>query len=111
MHAPRNLHAVKRIFRYLQGTFTFGLFLHSISSPTVVIAYSYANWVGCPDTCRYAIGYIVFLGKNLISWRSKKQPTVSISSTEAEQRVVAYTAAKLFGSGNFLLFLAIFFNV
>ncbi|XP_021725051.1 uncharacterized protein LOC110692353 [Chenopodium quinoa] len=96
MHAPRttHLHALKRIFRYLRGTSEYGLFLHSTGSPTIVIAYLDTDWAGCPDGRRSTIGYAVFLGKNLISWRSKKQPTVSKSSTEAEYRAVAYTAAE-----------------
>ena len=111
MHAPRttHLHAVKWIIRYLQGTLDLGLFLYSSSSPTVVIAYSDADWAGCPNTRRSST--TVFLGKNIISWRLKKQPTASKSSIEAEYRAVAYTTAELFGSSNFLLTLAIFFIV
>ncbi|CAH9140808.1 unnamed protein product [Cuscuta epithymum] len=93
MHAPRTTHllAVKRIYRYLQGTLTEGLWLRKGGDPSLVIAYSDADWAGCPDSCRSTTGYAIFLGDNLISWRSKKQPTVSKSSTEAEYRAVAYT--------------------
>lgn len=82
MHAPRtnHFHAVKSFFRYLQGTLTFSLFLHSNNSPTVIIAYSDADWVVCPDTRGSTSGYVIFLGKNLISLRSKKQPSVSKSA-------------------------------
>ncbi|XP_057247431.1 uncharacterized mitochondrial protein AtMg00810-like [Beta vulgaris subsp. vulgaris] len=91
------------------GTLNFGIFLYSSSSPTVVISYSDVDWAGCPNTCRSTTGYVVFLGKNLISWRSKKQPIVSKSSTKAKYRVVAYIAAEtiwlkklLADIGNFL---------
>ena len=66
MHAPRiiHLHVVERIFRYLQGTLDFGLFLYVSKSPTVVIAYSDADLAGRPDTRRSTTGYVVFLGKS-----------------------------------------------
>ncbi|CAH9114185.1 unnamed protein product, partial [Cuscuta epithymum] len=93
MHAPRTSHllAVKRIYRYLQGTSKHGLWLRSDKNISVIVAYSDADWAGCPDSSRSTTGYAIFLGTNLISWRSKKQPTVSKSSTEAEYRAIAYT--------------------
>ncbi|CAH9145564.1 unnamed protein product [Cuscuta epithymum] len=82
---------VKRIFRYLQGTRDHGLWLQASTTPTCVRAYSDADWVGCPDSSRSTTGFAIFLGPNLVSWKSKKQPTMSKSSTEAEYRAVAYT--------------------
>ncbi|CAH9076869.1 unnamed protein product [Cuscuta europaea] len=80
-----------RIFRYLQGTKTHGLHLQPSPHPHSVLAYSDADWAGCPDSSRTTSGYAVFFCPNLISWRSKKQPTVSRSSTEPEYRAIAYT--------------------
>lgn len=93
MHAPRTTHlfSVKRIFRYLQGTRDHGLWLQPSAKPICVLAYSDADWAGCPDSSRSTTGFAVFLGPNLISWKAKKQPTVSKSSTEAEYRAIAYT--------------------
>ncbi|KAK1650367.1 hypothetical protein QYE76_068172 [Lolium multiflorum] len=53
MHAPRDPHwaAVKRILRYIRGTMDFGLSLHA-STATDIVAYSDADWAGCPDTRR-----------------------------------------------------------
>ena len=96
MTRPTDVHmvAVKRIIRYVQGTLTYGL--KYVSSPTDLVAYSDADWGGDPATRRSTTGFVVFLGSNVISWQSKKQPTVSRSSTEAEYRVLANTAAELF---------------
>ncbi|CAH9146417.1 unnamed protein product [Cuscuta epithymum] len=93
MHAPRTTHmlAVKRIFRYLQGTLDHGLWLQKSVRSLCLVAYSDADWAGCPDTSRSTTGFAIFLGPNLVSWKSKKQPTVSKSSTEAEYRAIAYT--------------------
>ncbi|XP_071727497.1 uncharacterized mitochondrial protein AtMg00810-like [Rutidosis leptorrhynchoides] len=95
MHDPReqHFHALKRILRYIQGTIDLGLQLYS-SSPTSLDAYSDADWAGCPTTRRSTSGYYVFLGNNLLSWSSKRQPTPSRSSAEAEYRGVANDVAE-----------------
>ncbi|XP_021763659.1 protein FAM98A-like [Chenopodium quinoa] len=80
--------ALKHILRYLQGTLSYGLHLYK-SSRDRLVSYTDADWGGCPDTRRSTSGYCVFLGDNLISWSSKRQPTLSKSSAEAEYRGVA----------------------
>ncbi|GJW37965.1 ribonuclease H-like domain-containing protein [Tanacetum coccineum] len=95
MHDPREPHfsALKRILRYVQGTLDYGLQLFS-STTDSLIAYSDADWAGCPTTRRSTSGYCVFLGNNLLSWSSKRQPTLSRSSAEAEYRGVANAVAE-----------------
>nr|GEU84262.1 ribonuclease H-like domain-containing protein [Tanacetum cinerariifolium] len=89
MHDPHEPHlsALKRILRYVQGTLDYGLQLFS-SSATDLVAYSDADWACCPTTRRLTSGYCVFLGNNLLSWSSKRKPTLSRSSEEAEYRGV-----------------------
>ncbi|GJS14893.1 ribonuclease H-like domain-containing protein [Tanacetum coccineum] len=95
MHDPRESHfsALKRILRYVRGTLDYGLQLFS-SSTTDLVTYSDADWAGCPTTRRSTSGYCVFLGNNLLSWSSKRQPTLSRSSAEAEYRGVANAVAE-----------------
>jgi hypothetical protein len=95
MHAPRSSHLnlVKRIIRYIKGTLDLGTQIIP-SSPSSLIAYSDADWAGCPDTRRSTTGFCVFLGDNLISWSAKRQLTVSRSSAEAEYRAVAHVVAE-----------------
>ena len=95
MHDPREVHlvAAKRILRYLQGTLSHGLVIPR-STPTQLVVYTDADWAGCPDTRRSTSGYAVFLGGSLVSWSSKRQPTVSRSSAEAEYRAVANGVAE-----------------
>jgi hypothetical protein len=95
MHDPRETHlvAAKRILRYLQGTISHGLVIPR-SAPTQLTVYTDADWAGCPDTRRSTSGYAVFLGSSLVSWSSKRQPTVSRSSAEAEYRAVANGVAE-----------------
>ncbi|BFG36388.1 hypothetical protein CerSpe_226620 [Prunus speciosa] len=96
MSSPRSPHmvAVKRILRYVKGTIDFGLHFTPQSPSTRLIVYSDADWAGCPDSRRSTTGYLIYLGSNLISWCSKKQPTVSRSSAESEYRALAHACAE-----------------
>lgn len=96
MHKPTEDHwqAAKRILRYLAGTPTHGIFF-SASNKLLLHAYSDADWAGDTDDFVSTNSYIVYLGNHPISWTSKKQNGVARSSTEAEYRAVANTAAEL----------------
>ncbi|KAG7552793.1 Integrase catalytic core [Arabidopsis thaliana x Arabidopsis arenosa] len=96
MHCPTTSHfeAVKRVLRYLNGTANKGLFF-SRTSPLNLHAYSDADWAGNQDDYSSTGAYIVYLGKQPISWCSKKLKGVARSSTEAEYRSVALTASEV----------------
>uniref|UniRef100_A0A0V0GZK9 Putative ovule protein n=1 Tax=Solanum chacoense TaxID=4108 RepID=A0A0V0GZK9_SOLCH len=90
MQAPSDLHwkAVKRVLRYLRGTIQLSLRVTPIDEFNLPV-YSDADWGGDIVDRVSTSGYILFLGHNPISWSSKKQNTVSCSSTESEYRAVA----------------------
>lgn len=104
MYDPREEHmtALKRILRYIQGTLHYGLHLYK-SQVSILVSYTDADWGGCPDTRRSTSGYCVYLGDNLISWSSKRQPTHSRSSAEAEYRGVANVVSESCWLCNLLL--------
>jgi hypothetical protein len=92
--------AVKHVCQFMhcfcKNDSSHGLLLNWMQS-TSLQAYSDVDLVGCPDGRRSIGAHCVFLGSNLILWNSKKQPTVSRSSTEAEYKAVANTLLKSFG--------------
>ncbi|GAV85636.1 LOW QUALITY PROTEIN: hypothetical protein CFOL_v3_29071, partial [Cephalotus follicularis] len=94
--APRTLHwqAILQIIRYLKRAPGQGhLHISGYSDPDAseVAGYSDANWAGCPiNRC-----YCVFLGGNLVSWKSKKQLIVSRSNVEAENQAMANVSGEL----------------
>ncbi|KAM2102749.1 hypothetical protein ACFX1T_000977 [Malus domestica] len=96
MSAPTDVHfgMVKRILIFLQGTIHCGLTYTSGSSMQLK-AYSDSDWAADLNTRRSITGYVVYLGDNPISWQSKKQSSVSRSSTEAEYRALAHTTADI----------------
>ena len=82
---PKQNHllAIKRIFRYLQGTTHYGLWYPKSKSFTLT-AYTDADWASCMDDRKSTSGGAFYLGKSLVSWLSKKQTYISLSTTEAE---------------------------
>jgi len=85
MSKPTHSHlaAAMRVLKYLKGHPRQGLFFPCYSQIQLT-SFSDADWGTCIDLRRSITGYCFFIGSSLISWKTKKQNTVSRSSSEAE---------------------------
>ncbi|WKA11474.1 hypothetical protein VitviT2T_028969 [Vitis vinifera] len=96
MQEPRIKHweAALRVVRYLKGTPGQGILLRADSDLSLQ-GWCDSDWAACPVTRRSLSGWLVFLGQSPISWKTKKQHTVSRSSAEAEYRAMAAVTCEL----------------
>lgn len=74
--------AAKRVLRYLKGTAHYGVTYKVSDKP--LFGYVDADWGNCPNDRRSYTGFAFLLADGAISWESRKQRTVALSSTEAE---------------------------
>jgi hypothetical protein len=81
--AENHLMAAKRILRYIRGTLELGI-LYKRGSPTELIAYLDSDYGGDVDDRKSTPDYVFMLGSGAVSWSSRKQPIVTLSTTEAE---------------------------
>jgi hypothetical protein len=90
MHCPSEEHmeAVTRILKYLKSSPGKGL-MFSKNDHLEVEGYTDADWAGNISDRKSTSGYFTFVGGNLVTWRSKKQKVVALSSAEAEFRGMA----------------------
>ncbi|GJW99456.1 putative ribonuclease H-like domain-containing protein [Tanacetum coccineum] len=97
-----HMHAVKRIFRYLQGQPTLGL-LYPKASPLELVAFSDSDYAGASLDRKSTTGGCQFLGCRLVSWQCKKQTIVANSTTEAEYIAASNCCAQVLWLQNQLL--------
>jgi len=109
MQAPTEAHmeAARRVLRYLKGNPGQGLLLKA-DADLNVFAFCDSDWGACPLTRRSLTGYFVTIGGSPVSWKTKKQSTVSRSSAEAEYRAMATVTSELIWIKSFLGSLGIF---
>ncbi|KAJ9550550.1 hypothetical protein OSB04_014595 [Centaurea solstitialis] len=110
MAAPYTEHwdAALRVLRYLKTTPGLGILYSDQGHCRVgafteegdgrISGFSDADWAGCPISRRSTTGYCVFVGGNLVSWKSKKQHTISRSSAESEYRAMANVTSEMIWS-------------
>ena len=89
-----HLMACKRVLRYLKATLNYGLkFIKE--GDMKLTCFTDADWAGDLDDKKSVGAYYVYLGHNLVSWSSKKQPVIARSSTESEYRSLAAVSAEI----------------
>lgn len=95
MSTPTELYmrAVKRIMRYLRGTVEFGVFYEK-GGDEELVGYTDSNYAGDLNDRKCTSGYVFMLGSGAVAWSSKKQPIVTLSTTEAEFVAAATCASQ-----------------
>ena len=94
---PKRAHwnGIKRVIKYIKGTSNYGLFYgrNDSSKNVKIVAYSDTDFVGDYETRKSTSGYVIKLGQDLISWSSRKQQKVALSTTESEF-IAAYSTVQ-----------------
>ncbi|GKE25507.1 ribonuclease H-like domain-containing protein [Tanacetum coccineum] len=103
MHSPLNSHldATMRVLRYLKSSPGNGIQINR-NGNLKLRAYADSDWGRCPATRKFVSGYCVFLGDSLVTWKSKKQSTLSRSSAKAEYRSMASATCEVIWLSNLL---------
>ncbi|CAI0547259.1 unnamed protein product [Linum tenue] len=95
MESPTRQHllAAKRVLRYLKGSADSGIWYRKGDGEDKLLGYTDSDYAGDVDDRRSTSGYVFFLAGGAVSWASKKQPIVTLSTTEAEFIAAAYCVA------------------
>ena len=102
-----HLHAFTRVFCYLAGTKDFKLVLRG--SHSTLAGYSDADWASQMH-CHSISRFVYFIGVGAVSWSSKKQPIITLSSTEAKYVALTHSAKDIIWIHKLLTELSLVFN-
>ena len=93
--APKESHisAVKRIICYVNRTSDYGIW-YLKDSNDYLAGYLDADWAGCVEDRKSTLEGCFYLGNNLVSWMSKKQNSVSLSTAKVEYLAVGSCCAQ-----------------
>ena len=96
LQSPCDSHwdAVIHILHYINGTPGQGV-LYENKGHTQIVGYCDADWASSLVDRHSTSGYCAFIGRNLVSWKSKKQDVVARSSAEVEFRAMALATCEL----------------
>jgi hypothetical protein len=96
MTDPKTSHmaAAKRVLRYVKGTTSLGVFYRRSveNSEDDLKVYTDSDYAGNVEDRRSTAGYVFFLSEGAVAWSSRKQPVVTLSTTEAEYVAAAACA-------------------
>ena len=102
--------ALKHVLRYLKGTADYALCYRRCEKGLRLIGYSDSDWASSAEDRRSTSGYCYSLSESgpLISWKSRKQPVVALSTCEAEYIALAAAVQEML---YFFIFLCFFLNL
>ncbi|XP_019233039.1 PREDICTED: uncharacterized protein LOC109213666 [Nicotiana attenuata] len=80
-----HMKATLHLLRYLKGSADSEIFYNNDPDMSLKVFYD-SDWASCPNSRRSVTGFCIFLGGSLVGWKFKKQPVISLFSTEAEYR-------------------------
>ncbi len=90
--APSSEHitALKRVYQYLNGTWDLGMTFHGNRIRDDIIGFTDSDWAGDANSRRSVSGYAFIFCGAAVAWSAKKQPTIALSSTEAEYMALTH---------------------
>lgn len=94
---------LKRVLRYIKGTLDLKLVYTTQQMSSMLVGYVDADWANDVNDRKSITGYVIQVFGSTVSWLSRKQSTVSLSSTEAEYIALCYAACEIIWLQQFLI--------